>query len=184
MVVLLGVQRSLDTKFLMPVEIERKFLIKGDAWRADVYEQREIRQGYMANNERCSVRVRVSNQSANINVKSMTLGVSRAEYEYPIPVEEAHELLNTLCRTPLIEKTRYLVKYAGKVWEIDEFAGDNAGLIVAEVELDAEDERIELPVWVDREVSALERYYNMRLTHYPFKDWSKQERLAQDLNEV
>jgi len=168
----------------MPVEIERKFLVKDDAWRAHVYEQRDIRQGYMANNDRCSVRVRVSNQSANINIKSMTLGLSRAEYEYAIPVEEAHELLNTLCKAPLIEKTRYLVKHAGKVWEIDEFTGDNHGLTVAEIELDDEDELFELPGWVDREVSSLERYYNMRLTHYPFKDWSEFERLAQDLHEV
>lgn len=168
----------------MPVEIERKFLIKGDAWRAHVYEQRDIRQGYMANNERCSVRVRVSNEVANINVKSMTLGVSRDEYEYAIPLEEAHELLNTLCKTPLIEKTRYLVKHAGKVWEIDEFAGDNDGLIVAEVELESEGELFELPTWIDCEVSSLERYYNMRLTHYPFKEWSECEQLAQDLDEV
>ncbi|CAA6815546.1 MAG: Adenylate cyclase [uncultured Thiotrichaceae bacterium] len=168
----------------MPVEIERKFLVKDDAWRSQVYEQREIRQGYMANNERCSVRVRVSNQSANINIKSMTYGVSRAEYEYPIPVEEAHELLNTLCKIPLIEKTRYLVKHAGKVWEIDEFAGDNQGLTVAEIELESESESFELPAWVDREVSTLERYYNMRLTHYPFKDWSEFEQLAQDVHEV
>lgn len=165
----------------MSVEIERKFLVENDDWRADVYEEHVIRQGYMANNERCSVRVRISDQSANINIKSMTLGISRAEYEYPIPLTEAHELLNTLCKTPLIEKTRYLVKHGGKVWEIDEFAGDNKGLIVAEIELDAESESFQIPAWISLEVSALERYYNMRLTQYPFKDWTEVERLAQDL---
>lgn len=168
----------------MAVEIERKFLVQNDDWRSHVYEQREIRQGYLANNDRCSVRVRISNQSANINVKSMTLGVSRAEYEYSIPVEEAHELLDTLCQKPLIEKIRYLVKYADKVWEIDEFAGDNQGLIVAEVELESEGELFKLPAWIGSEVSSLERYYNMRLTHYPFKDWRESEQLAQDLHGV
>lgn len=137
-----------------------------------------MHQGYLCNNASSSVRIRIEDQLANINVKSMTLGISRAEYEYNIPLNEASELLDTLCKKPQIKKQRYLVNYANKLWEIDVFEGDNQGLKVAEVELESEDEVIELPEWVGKEVSLHERYYNMRLTQYPYESWTDIEKLG------
>lgn len=160
----------------MAQEIERKYLLNSDSWKALAHKKMSLHQGYLCNNSQSSVRIRIEDQQANINIKSMTIGISRAEYEYAIPVNEATELLNSLCAKPQIKKDRYHVSYAGKLWEIDVFAGDNEGLIVAEVELKSEDEVVELPDWVDKEVSAYERYYNMRLAEYPFSQWSDKEK--------
>ena len=160
----------------MGQEIERKYLLSSDAWKLLSHKTIHMHQGYLCNNEQSSVRIRIEDQSANINIKSMTVGISRAEYEYSIPVDEATELLDTLCKKSQIQKERYLVNYAGKLWEIDVFAGDNAGLIVAEIELESEDELIELPEWVSKEVSHHERYYNMRLARYPYSQWSEAEK--------
>ena len=124
------------------------------------------------------MRIRIEDQQANINIKSMTVGISRAEYEYSIPVDEATELLDSLCAKPQIKKVRYLVKFANKLWEIDVFEGDNEGLVVAEVELESEDEVFDLPEWIGKEVSAYERYYNMRLTTYPHSQWTDKEKLG------
>jgi adenylate cyclase len=155
----------------MAQEIERKFLVVDDSWREQVYRRARMRQGYLNDTQKSSVRVRVEGDNAYLNIKSATLGIQRTEYEYPIPVDEANEILSELAHKPLIEKTRHYVKYADHLWEVDVFEGDNKGLIVAEVELKHEDEAIELPPWVGEEVSADPRYYNVCLVKNPFKDW-------------
>ena len=164
----------------MPQEIERKFLLKDERWRASADSGTRFRQGYLVGSKQASVRVRIEGYRANLNIKSATLGVSRQEYEYAIPLHEAEELLDTLCEEPLVEKTRYLLDYADHEWEIDVFEGDNAGLVVAEIELSNENEAFERPPWLDREVSGLPRYYNVCLVKHPYKDWSDDERNALD----
>lgn len=155
----------------MGTEIERKFLVCGDHWRERADNGTRLRQGYLAGSERSSVRVRVEGEGANVNIKSGTLGIRRQEYEYPIPLIDAEEILDTLCEKPLIEKTRFHVPHEGRVWEVDVFEGDNAGLVVAELELDSEDAVLNLPDWVGEEVSHDTRYYNVCLVKHPFKDW-------------
>ncbi len=159
----------------MPQEIERKFLPKTDAWRAAAVRRERMKQGYVAGNDRASVRVRVAGAAAALNIKSGGLVASRKEYEYAIPVEEAVELL-ALCSPPLIEKTRHFVPYGGFEWEVDEFHGDNEGLIVAEIELDEETQEFPRPAWLGLEVTGLERYYNVRLTRHPYREWDQSER--------
>lgn len=160
----------------MATEIERKFLLVSAEWRQLVSRSETFRQGYLSNDPRASVRVRISGNHATLNIKGMTLGVQRPEYEYPIPLADAAELLAQLCARPLIEKTRHFVEFGGNLWEIDEFHGDNAGLIVAEVELDSPDQVIPMPAWAGKDVSHLERYYNVRLTQYPYSRWTAAER--------
>lgn len=160
----------------MATEIERKFLLVSDAWRALISRSESFRQGYLSSSKRASVRVRMADNTATLNIKGMTLGIQRPEYEYEIPLPDATELLDQLCECPLIEKTRHFIEFGGKLWEIDEFHGDNAGLIVAEVELDAPDDVIPMPDWAGADVSHLERYYNVRLTQYPYSRWSAEER--------
>lgn len=155
----------------MGIEIERKFLVANDSWRNHADTGTVYRQGYLIGAKQASVRVRIEGDKAFLNIKSMTLGVTRQEYQYPIPVDEANELLNTLCEKPLVEKTRYKLPYAGHEWEIDVFAGENTGLIVAEVELTSEHESIELPPWVGIEVSEDPRYYNVNLVKHPYSTW-------------
>jgi adenylate cyclase len=155
----------------MATEIERKFLLRDDSWRAVADAGVVMRQGYLAGSERASVRVRVAGDQANINIKSATLGVTRTEYEYPIPLDEANALLDTLADGPLIEKTRYHVAHGSHTWEIDVFAGDNQGLVVAEIELGDPDEAFERPAWLGDEVSDDPRYYNVCLVKHPYKDW-------------
>lgn len=155
----------------MPVEIERKFLVKDERWRAAADGGVRFRQGYLMGAKHASVRVRIEGERANLNIKGATLGVRRQEYEYPIPLAEAEELLDTLCEQPLIEKTRYTVPYGNHLWEIDLFAGDNAGLAVAEVELADEEEPFERPAWLGTEVSDDPRYYNVSLVKHPYKEW-------------
>lgn len=155
----------------MATEIERKFLVLNDAWRDSADEGTRFRQGYLVGAEKASVRVRIEGGSANINIKSATLGVRRQEYEYPIPLGDAEEMLDTLCEQPQIEKTRYHVPVGAHTWEIDVFAGDNEGLIVAEVELGSEDESFAMPEWAGREVSDDTRYYNVCLVKHPYCEW-------------
>lgn len=155
----------------MGIEIERKFLITNNSWREIADTGTAYRQGYLIGAKQASVRVRIEGDKAFLNIKGMTLGVTRQEYQYPIPVNEANDLLNTLCEKPLIEKTRYKLPYAGHEWEIDVFAGENRGLVVAEVELAAEDESIELPPWIGIEVSDDPRYYNVNLVKHPYSTW-------------
>ena len=155
----------------MGKEIERKFTVINDSWKQTVSRSSCFRQGYMGTDEKASVRIRLEDDKANINIKSATLGIQRQEYEYQIPSSDANEMLDTLCHKPLIEKTRHFVIYQGKTWEIDVFEGDNQGLIVAEIELDSENEQFELPSWAGEDVSHDTRYYNVCLVKHPYKDW-------------
>ena len=155
----------------MPEEIERKFLVNNENWRETVCRQTKIIQGYLANTDRGSIRVRVSGEDAYLNIKSMTLGIQRTEYEYPIPLDDAYFMLENLCQQPVIEKTRYYVEQGSHLWEIDVFAGDNSGLVVAEIELADAGEDFHKPDWVGDEVSDDPRYYNVRLVYEPFSQW-------------
>jgi len=159
----------------MAVEIERKFLLLDDSWREQVSSETVMRQGYFAGPDlhqpRASIRVRIENQHASLNIKSYELSISRQEYEYEIALDDAEKMLDTLCEKPLIEKTRYQVATPNHIWEIDVFEGDNDGLIVAEIELANENEQFEKPVWLGKEVSDDPRYYNVSLIKHPFKDW-------------
>ncbi len=161
----------------MPIEIERKFLVISDAWRPQVERSVEMRQGYLSRTEgRASVRVRLEGDTANLNIKAAVVGTARAEYEYQIPVDEAREMLATLC-VGRVEKTRHYVDAGnGRSWEIDVFSGDNAGLVVAEIELGSENEAFEKPQWLGRELSAEPRWYNHALALRPYTQWSADER--------
>lgn len=152
----------------MGIEIERKFLVRSDAWRVGTPTLFE--QGYLNADKHRTVRVRVAGTDAMITIKGLTAGISRAEYEYSIPLEDAQELLK-LCEGPLIEKYRWLYPVGGMNWEIDEFFGLNAGLVVAEIELDHEDQIIDLPDWIGQEVSDDTKYYNSSLSRVPFTTW-------------
>ena len=153
----------------MALEIERKFLLKGDSWRADVLRSVDYRQGYMSGTDKCSIRI--GNNKAHLNIKSATLGIQRSEYDYPVPLVDAEEMLSQFCLGAIIEKTRYFLDYKNHTWEIDVFEGANQGLIVAEIELDHEDEQFELPDWIGKEVSDDPRYYNVCLVDHPFSQW-------------
>jgi adenylate cyclase len=155
----------------MATEIERKFLVTSNLWKDSVERQQEFRQGYLANNESCSVRIRISGEEARLNIKSSTLGLSRSEYDYLIPTVEGDELLQQLCGKPLIEKTRHYVPHDHHIWEVDVFKGDNAGLVVAEIELNAKNEKFEIPAWAGREVTDDVRYYTVSLQQRPFNSW-------------
>jgi adenylate cyclase len=158
----------------MGIEIERKFLPKGDGWRGAIKGAGvRIRQGYLAGGKLCTMRVRMKGEGAWIAVKGMRRGATRAEYEYPIPPEDAGAMLEGLCEKPLIEKTRYLAPVGGVVFEIDEFYGENAGLVLIEVELEREDQAVDLPEWVGEEVTEDGRYYNSNLARHPFSDWGR-----------
>ena len=154
----------------MPQEIERKFLIRGEGWR-DTGAGTPYRQGYLSTVPERTVRVRLIRDRGYLTVKGIAVGATRAEYEYEIPAGEAGEMLDNLCERPLIEKTRYRIEYQGLVWEVDEFEGDNAGLIIAEVELDEEDQDIMLPDWVGKEVTGDSRYHNASLIAAPYTTW-------------
>lgn len=155
----------------MGIEIERKFLLKDDSWREAADEGCQYKQGYLVGAKQASVRVRIEGDKAMLNIKSATQGIFRQEYEYPIPMSDAEEMLSNLCEKPLIEKTRYHVQHAGHEWEIDVFSGDNSGLVVAEVELESEDSTFEKPAWLGQEVSDDPGYYNVSLVRHPYKDW-------------
>lgn len=155
----------------MPVEIERKFLVKGDRWRA-LKSGRRYRQGYLSTAPARIVRVRVAGDEGFLTIKGKTTGALRTEYEYRIPVGDAEAMLDKLCVRPLIDKTRYRIEHQGLIWELDEFEGENKGLLVAEVELDTENQSIELPDWVGEEVTGDPRYYNVNLIANPFSKWA------------
>lgn len=158
-------------KNAMAREIERKFLLQNDAWRRDASAGVRMRQGYLTQNGPCSVRVRVAGERAYLNIKSATLGISRLEFDYPIPLADAEHLLEALCVGAPIHKTRYHVMHGGHLWEIDVFEGDNAGLVVAEIELQDPEEPFALPDWAGEEVSFDPRYYNVSLAMSPYKTW-------------
>ena len=155
----------------MSLEIEKKFLVVNDAWRADAGPGARYRQGYLTETGPGSVRVRIGGEQAYLNIKSATLAQQRLEYEYPIPLADAEEMLAQVCLQPLVEKTRFEVEFAGHTWEVDVFEGDNAGLVVAEIELDRIDEPFDLPAWAGAEVSDDPRYYNVCLVKHPYTSW-------------
>lgn len=156
----------------MATEIERKFLVTDESWRADADAGTPYRQGYIVGARHASVRVRLEGQAAYLNIKSATLGVRRLEFEYPVPLEDAQVMLESLCNKPLIEKTRHRLRYGDHHWEIDVFSGDNDGLVVAEIELAHEAESFARPPWLGEEVSHEPRYYNVSLVDHPYKEWS------------
>jgi adenylate cyclase len=157
----------------MATEIERKFIARPMDY-ATLGQGRQLRQGYLSRSadscDQATVRVRIDDNRATLTIKGKNSGITRAEFEYNIPLIDADELLQ-LCDGPLIEKTRYCIAYRGHTFEVDVFEGDNAGLIVAEVELQHADEHVELPAWIEREVSHDVRYYNSNLTTNPFRNW-------------
>jgi len=158
----------------MGKEIERKFLLSGDAWRSQGQGTR-YRQGYLSTVKERTVRVRTIADKGYLTVKGVSEGIARAEFEYEIPIDEANALLDGLCKRPLIEKERYKISHGHHIWEVDEFFGDNAGLIVAEVELESEDQAFETPEWVGREVSDDPRYFNANLIANPYRNWDGKE---------
>ncbi len=154
----------------MGTEIERKFLVKDNSWRA-LARGVKYRQGYLNSAKERTVRVRTIDDKGYLTIKGITSGASRAEYEYEIPVAEAGALLNDLCEKPLIEKSRYKIEFKGFVWEVDEFFGENQGLIVAEVELESENQTFEKPVWIGEEVTGDPKYFNSNLINNPYLKW-------------
>jgi adenylate cyclase len=154
----------------MAVEIERKFLVKGEAWRS-LAPGTVYRQGYIASEKSRTVRVRIAGEKGYLTIKGSSHGISRLEFEYEIPVTDAAELLDALCDRPLVEKTRRRIPWAGLVWEVDEFSGANQGLVVAEVELSSPEQPISFPEWIGQEVSDDPRYYNAQLAKHPFTQW-------------
>ncbi|MBO1436949.1 CYTH domain-containing protein [Meiothermus sp. CFH 77666] len=154
----------------MGTETERKFLTRSLSWKQGAVGV-TYRQGYLCREEARTVRVRIAGDKAYLTIKGQTQGMTRLEYEYPLPLADAQELLEQLCLRPLIEKTRYRTWYRGQVWEVDEFAGENQGLVVAEVELESPDQPLELPDWVGEEVTHDPRYLNANLVEHPFSRW-------------
>jgi CYTH domain-containing protein len=152
------------------IEIERKYLVASQDWR-DLAAGVDYRQGYLSTVKERTVRVRTIGDRGFLTIKGISTGASRAEYEYEIPAGEAHEMLDQLCERPLIEKRRFEVPFGGLIWEIDEFFGENAGLVVAEVELEDEDEEIDVPLWIGVEVTGDPRYFNSSLVANPFSTW-------------
>jgi adenylate cyclase len=157
----------------MALEIEHKFLLANNEWRNHIQRSVKYRQGYLSSLPTSSIRIRVSDNHAWLNIKSATIGAQRHEYEYEIPLSDANELLNTLCYKPLIEKTRHFVEADNHIWEIDEFEGENEGLIVAEIELDEAGESFIKPTWLGAEVTGDLRYYNNNLARHPYSEWNE-----------
>jgi adenylate cyclase len=158
-------------------EIERKFLPRSDAWRALARGHRAMRQGYLARGAATSVRARVAGEDAWLNIKVGGLTASRLEFEYDIPVADARELL-AHATGPLIDKTRHYVEVEGFTFEVDEFHGTNAGLVVIELELEREDQPFPRPEWLGTEVTQHRRYYNVCLVEHPYSAWTEAERSA------
>jgi adenylate cyclase len=155
----------------MAEEIERKFLVSNESWRDAVETSIRMRQGYLSEGYERSIRVRSENDRAFLNIKSSQDGIHRLEYEYEIPPGDAAEILDRIALKPLIEKTRHILHHDGFEWEIDVFEGDNAGLVVAEVELPSIDTPLPLPPWIGTEVSDDLRYYNVSLQKHPYSTW-------------
>lgn len=153
----------------MGLEIERKFLVNNDAYKSS--SGVHIQQGYLLGSEEMSIRIRIMEDAACLAIKGSTISATRQEFEYPIPITDAREMINDLCEEPLIDKHRYVVDYKGNTWDVDEFHGPNEGLVIAEIELESEDQSFEKPEWIGEEVTGDERYYNMNLVRNPYKDW-------------
>jgi len=150
------------------IEIERKFLVTGTSWKSG--RSKEYRQGYLSLEPARTVRVRIAGKEAWLTIKGLNEGPTRPEFEYPIPLDDARQLLD-LCERPIIEKKRHLVPFEGKAWEVDEFLGENAGLVVAEIELSSAEEEFAAPDWLGEEVTDDPRYFNSSLSKRPFCDW-------------
>jgi len=144
--------------------------VKGDSWRAQAHGK-SYRQGYLSTVKERTVRIRVAGEQGYVTIKGITVGASRAEYEYEIPLADANEMLDNLCERPIIEKTRYRIPQDDIAWEIDEFGGDNRGLIVAEVELKDQSQSVTMPDWIGKEVTDDPRYFNANLVKKPFNTW-------------
>ena len=155
----------------MAVEIEHKFLLANNDWRQQVSYSVKYKQGYLSAVATSSIRVRISNDQAWLNIKSATIGTHRHEYEYEIPLSDAQEIITNLCSKPIIEKTRHIVINENNTWEIDEFEGENQGLIVAEIELDETGQIFSKPPWIGLEVTGDLRYYNNNLAMHPYSEW-------------
>ncbi|WP_207512433.1 CYTH domain-containing protein [Longitalea luteola] len=155
----------------MGIEIERKFLVNKEKWNQVVKAQRSLfRQGYMVSDPEKTIRVRLTDAAGYLTIKGRTVGASKPEYEYAIPREDAEQLLDMFCSSE-ISKIRNFITHDGKLWEVDEFLGENEGLIVAEIELDDERETFSLPDWIDREVTHEKKYSNSNLSVNPYKNW-------------
>ncbi len=153
----------------MGKEIERKYLVKNDSWQS--VEGIMYRQGYLNSDKNRIVRIRTIGDKGFLTIKGITVGVTRLEYEYEIPVSEANDMLTNLCEKPLIEKKRYRIELENLVFEVDEFLGKNSGLIVAEVELENENQEFKKPEWLGEEVTGDPKYFNSNLVKYPFSKW-------------
>ncbi len=160
----------------MGYEIERKFLLKNELWRQHCLDKQHYQQGYLSRDQKRTVRVRIQEKCAFLTIKGASINNICSEFEYEIPLNDAAVILETLCITPIIEKTRYRIPSEGVIWEIDEFSGENAGLIIAEVELQSPGQKIILPPWIDREVTGEKRFYNVNLIHYPYSMWTEEEK--------
>ncbi len=157
----------------MGIEIERKFLVNKDKWNLVSKPKKDFyRQGYLYSDSNKTIRVRQTNDKGYITIKGSVIGLSRTEFEYEIPKAEAEELLNQFSVSELI-KVRYKILFTNKVWEIDQFLGDNLGLIVAEIELEHENEQFEMPDWIANEVTGINKYYNSILATFPFSKWKE-----------
>lgn len=156
----------------MAKEIERKYLVKDNSFKK-ISKGILYRQGYLSTNKNAVVRIRIINECGYIAIKGQGTGITHAEYEYEIPVEEANEMLGTQCQRPIIEKYRYKVPYEGFIWEVDEFMGENKGLVVAEIELEDENQVFTKPYFIGDEVTDDKRYYNANLVNHPYKNWHK-----------
>jgi CYTH domain-containing protein len=164
----------------MREEIERKYWVRTDGWRALAVSARPLRQGYIAQGADLTVRVRVTAGEGRLTLKSRLAGPARMEFEYAIPPEEAHVLLGTYAGGRLVEKVRHAVPCEGRLWEVDVFSGRNDGLVLAEIELGSVGERVPLPDWVGRELTDDPRFYNQFLAEHPFGQWSQEERCSLD----
>jgi adenylate cyclase len=154
----------------MGVEIERKFMVHGKRWKA-LAQGVLLRQGYLSSSPERTVRVRIEGESAMLTIKGKSSGATRSEWEYPIPLADAQTFLDTLCERPIIEKMRYRIPFEDMVWEVDEFLGENAGLVVAEIELATENQSFVKPDWIADEVTHDARYFNSSLIRNPYSRW-------------
>ncbi len=162
----------------MGIEIERKYLVNEDKWRShkeylqsqSLIQGQSYCQGYILANNETTVRVRIAGEQGYLTIKSKTVGLTRTEFEYLIPVQDAQEMLHNLCIKPLIEKFRYKITIDNLIWEVDEFEGENKGLIIAEVELENEAQAINIPPWIEQEVNE-QKYFNFYLVKHPYSQW-------------
>ncbi len=158
----------------MAREIERKYLVKNLSYKK-LARGVLFRQGYLSTNSEATVRVRIIGDRAYLTIKGANKGLGRLEYEYELPLEDANEIMDNLCLKPIIEKYRYRVEHEGHVWEVDEFLGENEGLVVAEIELEDEEEEFTKPDFIGEEVTGDHRYSNSNLVARPFKYWKQFE---------